>query len=90
MAKDGFWERQAQLFGAEMAALGREGLKDFRSIVMGEWGKGVEEPGTIGNPTQMMVNEQFEVDAGYEDWLRTKSEAAYARPEKQPDREVGE
>ena len=79
--RQGYWAKQAQMAKAEGAALWREGLKDARNLVMAEFGKGVEEPGTIGNPTQQMVTEQFESD--HDKWLRERQEQAKG-PENEP------
>ena len=44
---------------AVLWAEGRRGLKDLQVAVLGNWAGTHEEPGTIANPTQMIVTQEM-------------------------------
>jgi hypothetical protein len=75
-------------FGAPLSAALRQGAKEIAQALPAfpESVRPVEEPGTLGNPTQSLVTEQITGDRGYSEMVNGYA-ARSAQPEQQKEHE---
>ena len=72
-------------------AFTRQGAKEIAQVLPAfpDSVKPVEELGTLGNPTQLTVNQEngvaglFQRDHGYEEWLDERAKEAARQPERE-------
>lgn len=70
------WGDSQPSFSGQLAAMGREGLKDLQNAILPafpESQRGVEEPGTPLNPTPQQVTQDLGNFHGYEQMLESYS-----------------
>jgi hypothetical protein len=91
--------RSIDWVGHNFGAFIRQGSKEIAQVLPAfpESVRPVEELGTMGNPTQLEVNQEkglsggregFERDKGYEEWLDTRAELARKPPDNDMGREL--
>jgi hypothetical protein len=86
--------RTIDWIGRNFGAFVRQGSKEFAQVLAAfpESVRPVEELGTMGNPTQLEVNQEkgnlFQRNKGYEEWLDGRAASARKPPENDMGREL--